>query len=57
MGLSVSWLLKETLGSKIQALVCRMKFILSENAMDAQEEDLCHKNNALGPTMTPGVKN
>lgn len=57
MGLSVSWLLKETLGSKIQALVCRMKFVLSENAMDAQEEDLCRKNNALGPKMTPGVKN
>jgi len=31
------WPLKETLGSKIQALALRMKFVLSENTMVTQE--------------------
>ncbi len=41
--------LKETLGSRIQALTSTRKFILSQNAMATQEEDLGLKNNALGP--------
>lgn len=49
VGLLLSWLLKETLGFKIQAWAHRMKFVLSQNAMDAQGEALHHENNALGP--------